>query len=344
MPYVGMKFISLTTYKQMIGRAGRAGKAETGESFIICQLTERRKFIEMLQSSMERSESAFFSHEELPRSIILSLINTGLCKNAFEIEEYCKHLLAHLQKNPENESKDVETIFRAALNKLMNENEIYRLNEVHARVEYPNLDDRLAIRSNAKVALSTGLSISCVEALKAKLNKAKKRLILANDLHLLSICAPINDFYHSIDYTKFYLMLIDMSEDDKRVAKACGITESTVVKMCRGFNFDNNQRTQHLQFFLALVIRDLSNGRDVHEVAKKYEIDRSMVQKLVQLASQECYRIVKFSEMTQEFWYFREIFNTFGKRLQYCCSSELVPLMELPFVKIVSSFKINNIH
>jgi len=42
-PYVGRDFINLSHYKQMIGRAGRAGFGETGESVLICKRSEAQK-------------------------------------------------------------------------------------------------------------------------------------------------------------------------------------------------------------------------------------------------------------------------------------------------------------
>lgn len=42
-PYVGRDFINLSRYKQMIGRAGRVGFGEMGESILICKANETQK-------------------------------------------------------------------------------------------------------------------------------------------------------------------------------------------------------------------------------------------------------------------------------------------------------------
>ena len=42
-PYVGTQFLNLSRYKQMIGRAGRAGMGEIGESILVCTKNDTPK-------------------------------------------------------------------------------------------------------------------------------------------------------------------------------------------------------------------------------------------------------------------------------------------------------------
>lgn len=40
-----------------------------------------------------------------------------------------------------------------------------------------------------------------------------------------------------------------------------------------------------------------------------------------------------------EFWPMKNLVGTFGKKLEYCCPEELEPLMQLPYVQVVSQLR-----
>ena len=47
-----------------------------------------------------------------------------------------------------------------------------------------------------------------------------------------------------------------------------------------------------------------------------------------------------FQEM-EEFWAYKDLLGNFVKRLSYCVTAELLPLMEIPGVKLVRMFVLN---
>lgn len=85
-----------------------------------------------------------------------------------------------------------------------------------------------------------------------------------------------------------------------------------------------------------MILHELWKEKSVHEIAEIYHINRGIVQTLITAAAAYASSVLKFCEELEEFWAFRELLNLLTKRLSYCCTLELIPLMDLPSVKLVN--------
>lgn len=92
------------------------------------------------------------------------------------------------------------------------------------------------------------------------------------------------------------------------------------------------------KFFLTMLLNELWHLKPVPEIANSFQIDRGIVQNLMGMAAVEASCLLKFCEEIEEFWAFRELFKNLSERLSNICSIELVPLMQLPCVKLVIFF------
>lgn len=88
------------------------------------------------------------------------------------------------------------------------------------------------------------------------------------------------------------------------------------------------------RFFVTLILQDLWNLKNVYEVSISYGVNRGLVQNLMSLSASYAFSVSKFCQEIKEFWAFDAILDVICKRLRYCCSAELVPLMELPAVRL----------
>lgn len=89
---------------------------------------------------------------------------------------------------------------------------------------------------------------------------------------------------------------------------------------------------------MTMVLNELWHLKPVSEAAISFGIDRGVVQNLMGMAAIEASCLLKFCEELEEFWAFRELFKNLSQRLSNVCTVELVPLMQLPSVKMVNNF------
>lgn len=190
-----------------------------------------------------------------------------------------------------------------------------------------------------KAAVNAGMSLEEAQKTEADLKKAHQNLVLEKCLHMLFLVAPDeNQVSINPDYAHYNSILMRLDDALLRTANVVGISESLAMRMITKPGSIKEQEKELLKrFYLALILFELWNSKDVHQVATEYSVNRGIVYSLMNAASSKSYSIFKFCEMYEDFWLFKELLEKFSKRLMYCCcSAELLPLMELPAVKIVS--------
>lgn len=334
----------------MIGRAGRAGKSEIGDSILICNRNEEQKVTKLLTSRMDFTVSNFITDPTNFYPMVLNLLSNNLVKNYDGIEEFMTYTLAAVQQV--NYDRDVFASVKDVIQGLYMEGAIEHKFASRGLCEpflefdddknkkiviFP--DDDLIISRMGQAAVNSNKSLDDAQSIEALLRKANEGLVLTQSLHLLYIVAP-KEIYTSINvnHRTFSELFFEMERLDKstiETAKVLGISMAQVGKMMtKTVNHTEAQALNIKRFYVAMMLFSLWNGQDAFDVAKKFKVDRGIVSKLMSAASTECYSVFKFCEVFEEFWVFKEILENFSKRLQHCCSAELLPLMELPGVKI----------
>nr|CAD7400649.1 unnamed protein product [Timema cristinae] len=98
-PYVGREFVTMSRYKQMVGRAGRAGMGSSlGESILVCKSTDIDKVRELVHSSMDQCVSSLVHRDASGmRSLLLSAIGQGVATSLAELHQLVKRTLLSVQ-------------------------------------------------------------------------------------------------------------------------------------------------------------------------------------------------------------------------------------------------------
>ena len=115
------------------------------------------------------------------------------------------------------------------------------------------------------------------------------------------------------------------------VARNLGINEAVVVKLmsCQEVKVE---RAVLQRFYLTLMLNDLWKGESFWNVSEMYGCSRGDVQNLLTSAASVASCVYHFTQELDEFWAFSELLLPFSRELSLCCTSELIPLLELPSV------------
>ena len=115
------------------------------------------------------------------------------------------------------------------------------------------------------------------------------------------------------------------------MARKLGINETVMSNLMS--NRQQNIDPKILQrFYLTLMLNDMIKGESVWDVSELYGCTRGFVQNLLSNAASFASSVYHFVLEYEEFRVFSELLPPFSMKLIMCCYSELIPLMELPFV------------
>ncbi|XP_058790306.1 helicase POLQ-like isoform X2 [Phymastichus coffea] len=366
-PYVGTQFLNISRYKQMIGRAGRAGLGEIGESILICAKTDAEKVRELLSSKMDDSISSL--HEEKDRGInnlIISSVLLSVASTRADVHKIMSKTLLKVQEDrlcvsvKEVTDKALVSLLRNHILRLKETNSIKSDSNLDTSVRFPTqieqneVDEEtkksvkktkniiyltnsteLELCPLGKAAMKGSIDLHTAEKLYEDLKIAQQNLILDNYLHLLYLITP----FEKVSQVKpvgdvYYDTIMKLPPNEMQVAKLLGINEATVIRIRAGMPTSSVSTAVINKFYVTLMLHELWHRRPIHKVAAKYQVDRGTIQNLLSSASSFSSSIVRFCQELDEFWVFKNLLSEFGQKLTYCCAAELEPLMELPFVKI----------
>ncbi|XP_044758071.1 helicase POLQ-like [Coccinella septempunctata] len=363
-PYIGRDFMNLSRYKQMIGRAGRAGLGEKGDSILICTQRDLPKVIALLKSPMDKSMSSIHENEGKGlRHLLLSCIALGIANTRSELQAVTnKTLWAVQNKNQAEHKKLTDKIIKNlfTLGALQTNNPSLNIERVASNVSLKlettinseeNIESQdtnkskkkhLLIQKNTKLVISKlgiaaikgGLELSKAHILYEDLVQAQYSLVLLDVLHLLYLVTPYDLSEHiKPDMNSYFTMFQQLPPKELHTAKVLGITESVAVKMMSNQPIKTVSERVLNRFYLTLMLYDLWNEMPVFEAAEKYGVDRGLVQNLMQSSASFSSNVMSFCQELEEFWPFAHLLKGMSMRLSHCCTRELMPLMELPAVK-----------
>ncbi|KAK7473467.1 hypothetical protein BaRGS_00035296 [Batillaria attramentaria] len=201
---------------------------------------------------------------------------------------------------------------------------------------HSTMDFTLEVTTLGKATFKGSVDLECGARLYEDLQKGEQSLVVANYLHLLYLVTPYDLAADLSPPWMIYLQqLSTLSPDEMKVADLVGVPESYIVKRASGQTSRLKVDTLVVQrFYLTLMLYDLWRQNSVWDVAERFQQPRGFVQNLLTSAASFASCVLRFCQELPELWAYQELLGNFAKRLAYCVSVELLPLMEVPGVKL----------
>ncbi|CAD5224430.1 unnamed protein product [Bursaphelenchus okinawaensis] len=308
-PKVGRDFMGKAQYLQMIGRAGRAGLDDQGESFVIVQELERTAFLKMRYDDLPAIVSGMSDIHKL-ESFILDLLALKVCKTEEEVQAALR--MSFL------EDEDAVKIISEALRRLT----------LMGMIKEDLTVTELGLASS-KGALEPTTSPAIYNELVRALDKG---LVLSSHFHLLCTIAPLDVELPVVDYNLLNKHFNALSHGEKVLLADWDISQNTIMKHIIQ-KPRLNAGTPLLRVYIAFMLRDLWTADNLSVVAERFKVSRGWLNSAVQSALSYANQLTRFVNEVPQLWAYRQLLPDLLQKLNVCARQEVASLMEIDCVK-----------
>ncbi|XP_046978501.1 helicase POLQ-like [Vanessa cardui] len=324
-PLIGREFITLGAYKQMVGRAGRAGVCEAGESVVVCAAAAWARLRGVLAGGLGAARSALGAG-----GAVGALLLSGAALRLAHTRAGLRALLrtSLLPIAPPDPALDVDGVCDDAVRALLASGAL----EARGGADHIDDDTELAVSKLGKAAIKGCMELSVAKRLLEDFEVASRSLVLMDSLHLLYLVTP-HDSNMKPDYRHYYSLYCQLDEEGVQTAKVLGITEMNAIRMMTGKPITNVPESVLCRFYIALMLRDLWRQMPFPAVAEKYGVSRGALQAALSAAVAAAGGALRLCDELAPLWPFRALLEPLALRLQHCAAPGLERLLELPAVR-----------
>lgn len=325
-PYVAADFLRRSQYKQMVGRAGRAGIDTVGESILIIQDKDRDMAKKLVSAPMDTCYSNLLQNDAKGvLSLILSIIGLNMANTPQQVRDFMAGTLLCVQEERLCAERSLGDTVQASLD-LLQEKDLITVSQGPA-----GDTSTLEVTKLGRATYKSSVDLSQCDVLYRDLSKGLDSLMLHSHLHLLYLVTPYDLMAQcKPDWMIFFRQFTLLSASEQKMSAVVGVPESFVARKAAGQTVKKSVSMAAVRrLYLALVLFTLLKETDLWAVAQRFQLSRGFIQTLLNSASAFCSCVLHFTEEFEEFWPFKALLAELTKRLSYCVTAELVPLMEV---------------
>uniref|UniRef100_A0A3B4FW65 Helicase, POLQ like n=1 Tax=Pundamilia nyererei TaxID=303518 RepID=A0A3B4FW65_9CICH len=293
-PYIATDFLKRSQYKQMVGRAGRAGIDSVGESILILQEKDRNMAKTLVCAPMESCYSNLMHDDGKGLlSLVLSLIGLNITSSVEQLQDFLQGTLLFVQWQQLCVGRSLLEAVQQCVD-VLKEKELITIDS-HSQ--------SLRVTKLGKATYKASVDLTYAEVLYKDLSKGLESLLLNSYLHLVYLVTP----YDLIDQCKpdwmiFFRQFTLLSVAEQKMSAAVGVPESFVARKAAGQTVKKGVNLAAVRrMYLALVLFSLLKETDVWSVSERFQLSRGFVQTLLGSASAFCSCVLHFAEVPLEF-------------------------------------------
>ncbi|XP_075059409.1 helicase POLQ-like [Mixophyes fleayi] len=325
-PYVAKDFLKRAQYKQMIGRAGRAGIDSAGESILIIQEKDKQMVQELVSKPLENCYSnLMYDCGKGFKSLLLSLVGLKVAKTAKEIYNFACYTLFSVQQKHLYKEKSLWDITTESLEYLADKGLI-------CSKPCPETEqDIFEVTRLGQATYKGSIDLCYCDVLYGDLRKGLEGLVLQNHFHLLYLVTPYDMVAQcSPDWMIYFRQFSQLDPVDQKVAGSVGVPESFLARKVSGQAVKKSADDRVVnRLYLSFVLYALMKELDIWCVSTKFNMPRGFIQNLLNASASFSSCVLHFCEELDEFWAYKALLLEVTKKLSYCVKSELIPLMEV---------------
>ncbi|KAF5858045.1 hypothetical protein ETB97_004942 [Aspergillus alliaceus] len=322
---MGRELVGPAMLRQMCGRAGRKGKDEAGETYLICGKSELQAVCDLLEADMPAIESCLALEKRGLKRAILEAIATGLVAGYAAIKEYVKCTLLYRTMD----KKIAYNIMNSALQELTDEHLLHQSDDE----SYGATKLGQAVVASA-FAPEDGLFVY------EELRRAVQAFVMDGEMHVFYMFTPIQvAMATQIDWPIFRDQLDNLDESGIRALLFVGVQPGFVNRMVQsGASLKEDTPEQaklatiYRRAYTAFQLRDLSNEVPLSVIANRYRTPRGAIQILAQQCHGFAAGMVKFCKR-MGWGMLAAVLDHMRDRLETGARADLLEMAQVTYVK-----------